>query len=133
MIQQAPNPGSRLPDPDEFDHQQFKQCFLPVHDLGGQADGPLERRERPPKAWEVSAYVICECLAWRGVWTNVEKLRRHADLREKQYLELPYSARWLVAAARALVDKDHITQTELLQKMDEVRRRYAPDSRNERG
>jgi hypothetical protein len=54
----------------------------------------------------------------------VEKLRRAADLGDI-YLKVPYSARWLLAAARALVDKGYITQTELLEKIDEIRRDYA--------
>ena len=119
---------SQLPNPDTFDHARFKECLRTAHDLGGQFDGPIVLQERKPKRWEVSTFVTCECLAWRGVWNNVEKLRRHSDLGQKQYLELPYYGRWLLAAARALVDKEHVTLTELLDKIEAVRKRYEQKS-----
>ena len=115
------------PDPATFDHARFKECLRVVHDLGGEEDGPIQVKERTPEKWETNTFVTCECLSWRGVWTNVEKLRRGADLGDK-YLAVPYSGRWLLAAARALVDKRHITLTELTDKIEEVKRRHAQKS-----
>lgn len=115
------------PTPASFDHTRFKQSMRIVHDLGGEPGGPIVREERKSEPWEVNTYAICECLSWRGVWTNVEKLRRSADLGDK-YLAVPYSARFLLAATRALVDKQHITLTELTDKIEEVRRRHAQKS-----
>ena len=112
------------PDPASFDHARFKAAMRLIHDLGGEEGGPISFEERKPEQWELNTYAICECLSWRGVWTNVEKLRRGADLGDT-YLTLPYSGRWLLAAARALVDKEHITLTELTDKIGEVKKRYA--------
>jgi hypothetical protein len=95
-----------------------------IYDLGGEPGGPIRKTEREVMRWESNTYATCECLSWRGIWTNVEKLRRAADLGDI-YLKVPYSARWLLAAACALVDKGYITQTELLEKIDEIRRGYA--------
>ena len=50
--------------------------------------------------------------------------RRHADLGQKQYLGLPYYGRWLVSAARVMLDKQHITLTELTAKIEEVKKRH---------
>jgi hypothetical protein len=123
----AGNPPLSAPSPDAFDHVRFKESMRIVHDLGGEEGGPIPLEERKPQPWELNTVAICECLSWRGVWTNVEKLRRAADLGDK-YLAVPYSGRWLLAAARALVDKQHITLTELTDKIEEVRKRYAQKS-----
>ncbi len=108
-----------------FNHDKFRQCMKTAHDLGGeQDDEPIQREEKTEKQqWESNTYVTCECLAWRGVWNTVEKHRRHVDLGTSQYLDLPYYGRWLLSAARVMVDKDHVTLTELMNKMDEVKKR----------
>lgn len=121
------DPAQSAPTPARFDHARFKESMRIVHDLGGEQGGPIVREERKSEPWEVNTYAICECLSWRGVWTNVEKLRRSADLGDK-YLAVPYSARFLLAATRALVDKQHITLTELTDKIEEVRKRHAQKS-----
>lgn len=121
----APNPlEEEMSDPSSFDHDRFKQLMRVIHDLGGEAGGPISLEERNSELWELNTYAICECLTWRGIWTNVEKLRRAADLGEK-YLAVPYSGRWLLAAMRALVDKRHITLTELTNKIEEVKKHHA--------
>jgi hypothetical protein len=121
------NPPQPAPTPDTFDHARFKESMRIVHDLGGEEGGPISLEERKSEPWELNTYAICECLTWRGVWTNVEKLRRGADLGDK-YLTVPYSGRWLLAAARALVDKEHLTLTELTDKIEEVKKRHAQKS-----
>lgn len=123
-IRNSPQP---VPSPDTFDHARFKESMRIVHDLGGEKGGPISLEERKSESWELSTFAICECLSWRGVWTNVEKLRRGADLGDK-YLAVPYSGRWLLAATRALVDKQHITLTELTEKIEEVKKRHAQKS-----
>jgi hypothetical protein len=41
------------------------------------------------------------------------------------YLGIPYYGRWILAAARMLVDKNHISLAELVEKIAEVKSRYA--------
>jgi len=113
-----------VPDPDIFDHARFKECMRRPHDIGGEADGPISFQETERKQWELNTYVTCECLAWRGVWNHVEKLRRAVDMGHTQYFTLPYYGRWLLCATRALVDKQCVTLTELTDKINEVKRRY---------
>ena len=59
--------------------------------------------------------------AWAGVAT--ERRRRENDLGETLYFGVPYYARWLLASAKMLIDKGHITPDELTAKMEEVRKR----------
>jgi hypothetical protein len=40
------------------------------------------------------------------------------------YLGMPYYGRWIWAAARMLVDKNHVSLTELLEKIAEVKSRH---------
>jgi hypothetical protein len=70
-------------------------------------------------------------LAWKGIW-NAEERRRRADndLGYTLYLGVPYYGRWVWAAARMLVDKKHITLTELQEKIAEVKSRYGGKSEN---
>ncbi len=46
------------------------------------------------------------------------------DLGQTIYLGLPYYGRWLMTAARILVDKQYVTLTELNNKIDEVKKRH---------
>jgi hypothetical protein len=118
--------AQETPNPDVFDNARFRECLRTAHDLGGEEGGPIsmaERKESEKEKWESNTFITCECLAWRGVWNTVEKHRRHVDLGREQYLDLPYYGRWLLCAARAMVDKEHVTLTELMNKMDEVKKR----------
>ena len=75
--------------------------------------------------WEHMTYVICEVLAWRGIWLSEERRRvGNVDVGRAEYLGLPYYGRWLLAAARILVEKHHIGLTELSERMIEVKARY---------
>lgn len=75
--------------------------------------------------WEHMTYVICEVLAWRGIWLSEERRRiGNVDVGRAQYLGLPYYGRWLLAVARVLVEKHHIALGELSERMAEVAARY---------
>lgn len=94
-----------------------------VHDVGGQPDGPIDKSLHPIGLWEKRTHCTSECLAWRGVWVSEERRRRENDLGETVYFGTPYYARWLLAATKMLLDKGHITPDELINKMEEIRRR----------
>ena len=73
----------------------------------------------------MNTFATCECLAWRGVWTAEERRRKqNVDVGQTQYLGLPYYGRWLLTAARILVDKQYCTLTELVNKIEEVKKRH---------
>ena len=84
-----------------------------------------DTRKRKKNSGELNTYVTCEVLGWKDVW-NAEERRRRADndLGYTLYMGMPYYGRWIWAAARMLVDKKHISLSELLDKIAEVKSRY---------
>jgi hypothetical protein len=125
LMQPALHHQTHAPYPDAIDHTLFKAYTRSSHDVGGEADVPIVYEEKEEEVWELNTFVLCECLAWRGVWNAEERRRRqNVDLGQTQYLGLPYYGRWLMTAARILVDKQFVTLTELNDKIAEVRKRY---------
>ncbi|MGW4714779.1 hypothetical protein [Nocardia sp. NPDC004260] len=112
-----------LDSPYEISNALFAALRHVLHDVGGQPDTPVEYREKEEEAWEMSTYVTCECLGWRGVWNSEERRRAENDLGATLYFGLPYYARWATVAAKTLVAKGLITPDELSDKLDEVRAR----------
>lgn len=114
------------PYPDTFTHQRWRECMRTPHDVGGEDDIPIQYIEKEEEEWEHNTFVTCECLAWRGVWNAEERRRRqNVDLGNSNYLAVPYYGRWLLTAARILVDKQIVTLTELISKIEEVENRHA--------
>jgi hypothetical protein len=109
----------------EIPSSLYRAYMHPPHDVGGQRDVPVQYEEKEEEQWELNTYVTCEVLGWRGIW-NAEERRRRADndLGYTLYLGMPYYGRWIWAAARMLVDKNHISLTELLEKIAEVKSRH---------
>jgi hypothetical protein len=113
------------PTPDLLDHGRITAYLKPVHDVGGEPDAPMKYENKQYEQWEEATYVICEVLAWRGIWLSEERRRiGNVDVGRAQYLGLPYYGRWLLAVARVLVEKHHIGLTELTERMAEVKARY---------
>ncbi|MGY2120179.1 hypothetical protein ACW9HJ_01900 [Nocardia gipuzkoensis] len=112
-----------LDSPYEISNELFAALRHVLHDVGGQPDIPAEYREKEEEPWEMSTYVTCECLGWRGVWNSEERRRAENDLGATLYFGLPYYARWATVAAKTLVAKGLITPDELSAKLDEVRAR----------
>jgi hypothetical protein len=106
-------------------HQAFEAYMVPPHDVGGQSDAPVQYEEKEEELWELNTYVTCEVLGWRGVWNSEERRRRgNNDLGASLYYGFPYYGRWVWSAARMLIDKNHISLTELLDKVAEVKARH---------
>ncbi len=125
QLQPALHQPQHAPFPEAIDHALFRAYMRTAHDVGGEPDVPIQYEEKEEEQWELNTYVTCECLAWRGLWNAEERRRRqNVDLGQTQYLGLPYYGRWLLSAARILVDKQAITLTELINKIDEVKKRY---------
>lgn len=121
----APAVRHRLDSPYTISNELYAGLRHILHDVGGQPDLPVEYREKGEEAWEMSTYVTCECLGWRGVWNSEERRRAENDLGATLYFGLPYYARWISVAAKTLVVKGLITTDELAAKIDEVRARSA--------
>jgi thiocyanate hydrolase subunit beta len=113
------------PTPDLVDHERFSAYVKTVHDVGGEPDAPMKFENKQYEIWELNTYVTAEVLGWRGIWLSEERRRiGNVDVGRTIYLGLPYYGRWLLAAARILVDKHHISLGELTERMVEVKARY---------
>ena len=125
QLQPALHRPQHAPTPDQIDHTLYRAYTRSVHDIGGEPDVPIRWEEKEEEQWELNTFATCECLAWRGVWNAEERRRRqNVDIGQTTYLGLPYYGRWLLTAARILVDKQYITLTELQDKIEEVRKRH---------
>jgi hypothetical protein len=101
------------PYPDEIDHELFRAYMKVSHDVGGEPDAPAVFEEKEEEQWELNAFITCEVLGWKGIWTSEERRRlADVDVGRTMYLGLPYYGRWMWASARCLIDKHHITLTE---------------------
>jgi thiocyanate hydrolase subunit beta len=121
----TPKPDGIFGKDNETPAPLFRAYMHPPHDVGGQRDVPVYYEEKEEEQWELNTYVTCEVLGWRGIWTAEERRRRaDNDLGYTLYLGVPYYGRWIWSAARMLVDKKHISLTELLEKIAEVKSRY---------
>ena len=63
------------PSPDLLDHERFVAYTKPVHDVGGEPDAPMKYENKGYEYWEHMTYVMCEVLAWRGIWLSEERRR----------------------------------------------------------
>ncbi len=114
------------PYPDQISHKLFQAYTKVPHDVGGEPDAPARFEEKEEEQWELNAFITCEVLGWRGLWTSEERRRlADADIGRLNYLGLPYYGRWVWAAARVLIDKHHFTLGELIERVDEVYERHA--------
>jgi hypothetical protein len=130
QLQPAYHQPQHAPYPDAIDHEHYRALLRSSHDIGGEPDVPISWEEKEEERWELNTFATCECLAWRGVWSAEERRRRqNVDVGQTQYLGLPYYGRWLLAAARIMVDKQYVTLTELMNKIDEVRKRHDNQAR----
>jgi thiocyanate hydrolase subunit beta len=124
-LQPALHVPQQAPYPDLVDNAHYRAYTRMSHDVGGEPDVPITWEEKEEELWEHNTFVTCEVLAWRGVWNAEERRRRqNVDVGQTQYLGLPYYGRWLLTAARILVDKQYVTGSELSDKIAEVKKRY---------
>jgi hypothetical protein len=125
LMQPALHKQTHAPYPDEISHTLFRAYTRSPHDVGGEPDVPIRWEEKEEELWELNTFATCECLAWRGVWNAEERRRRqNVDVGQTVYLGLPYYGRWLLTAALIMVDKQFVTLTELVNKIEEVKKRH---------
>ena len=119
----APAPAVRLDSPYWISNELCEALRHVTHDVGGQPDAPVAYVDKEEADWELRTYVLCEVLAWRGVWNSEMRRRAENDLGATLYYGLPYYARWIWVATKTLLDKGLISVSELAAKIDEVRAR----------
>ncbi len=112
--------------PDEVDHELYRAYMKQSHDVGGEPDSPGVFEEKEEDQWELNTFVDCEVLGWRGIWTSEERRRiANVDIGRTMYYGLPDYGRWLWSIARILMEKQHITLGELVERVDTVQKRAA--------
>lgn len=125
QMQPALHKQTHAPAPDEITHELFRAYTRSIHDVGGEPDVPIQYEEKEEEIWELNTFATAECLAWRGAWSAEERRRRqNVDVGQTVYLGLPYYGRWLLTCALILVDKQFVTNIELSDKIEEVKKRY---------
>ena len=123
VAEYGPVHHAEMDSPYYLSNSAFDALRHVLHDVGGQTALPVKYEEKVEEDWEMSTYVTCECLGWRGVWNSEERRRAENDLGATLYFGLPYYARWITVAAKTLINKGLITPDELSAKIDEVRTR----------
>ena len=96
----APEPAARLDSPYWITNDSYVALRHVLHDVGGQPDAPVPYLDKEEADWELRTYVLCEVLAWRGVWNSEVRRRAENDLGATLYYGLPYYGRWITVAAK---------------------------------
>jgi len=110
--------------PDQIDHALYRAYMKQPHDIGGEPDAQGIFEEKEEEQWELNTFVDCEVLGWRGIWTSEERRRiGNVDIGRTMYYGLPYYGRWLWAIVRILMEKQHITLGELVERVHSVQER----------
>lgn len=113
------------PTPDEITHDHWLAYMKTPHDVGGELDYPHPYENKEEEQWELMTYVLCEVLAWRGIWVSEERRRiGNVDIGRSIYLGLPYYSRWLWSVGRILIEKKYIDWAELTDRLADVKNRY---------
>ena len=98
-----------------------------VHDVGGQAAGPVDRAEHDAAFWEkeVDAMLVLLTAEGRRLMA-VDELRRGIEsLGREAYDTLGYYERWIASITSILVDKGILSETEIAERVETVRARAA--------
>ena len=98
-----------------------------VHDVGGQAAGPVDRAEHDAAFWEKEVDAMLHLLTdeTRRVM-RVDELRRGIEsLGPEAYDALGYYERWIASIASILVEKGILSETEIAERIEAIRARAA--------
>jgi hypothetical protein len=93
------------------------------HDLGGAAQGAIDREEHAVTFWErrVDALVYLMTDPKRGLFPDFSPMRRQIEcLKGEDYARLSYYERWAAALAGSLVELGVLTQAEIEAKIAEI-------------
>ena len=97
-----------------------------IHDMGGlHGFGPVEIDPNEPvftTHWGSRVFCMTQVIDGLGVW-NLDEHRHEIELMAPQdYLNHGYYGRWLFAMERILVRRDILSQEEIDQRVDDLRR-----------
>ena len=97
-----------------------------VQDIGGEPAGPIDTHEHTPSLTErrIDAMMQLLRLKPRGFWTTDENRRTIESLTPEIYESSGYYARWTLAMRGLLVEKGVLSETEIAQRLKEVKARH---------
>ena len=96
-----------------------------MHDLGGiQSFGPINPEADEPvfhAEWEKRAFAMTVALGFGGEW-NIDMGRYTRESMDPAlYLASTYYEKWLLGTQRLLIERGHVTEGEIEQRMAELR------------
>ena len=97
-----------------------------VHDMGGDAAGPVDRHEHTPTLTERRIDAVMQLLRQqpRAFWKTDENRRTLESLAPEVYEGHGYYARWTLGMRSLLIEKGVLTAAEIDAKLAEVRARF---------
>lgn len=97
-----------------------------VHDMGGDAAGPIDRHEHEPSLAErrIDAMMLLMRDQKRHLWLTDENRRTIESMAPGDYDAAGYYERWLHALRGLLVEKGVLTEAEIRERLAVVRARY---------
>ena len=97
-----------------------------VHDMGGDAAGPIDRHEHVPTLAErrIDAMMLLMRDLKRQLWLTDENRRTIESMAPGDYDAAGYYERWLHALRGLLVEKGVLTDAEIEERLTSVRARY---------
>lgn len=97
-------------------------------DFGGQdAPVPVNRQEHDMLPWEKRCHALLDILDYHKIVNTEEKRRGISELGSGLVSGTSYYEKWILSAARVLMQKGLLTPGELATKNHEVAERYLND------
>ena len=94
------------------------------HDVGGQADGPIDLSEHDIAHWEWQIDAMVRLALKKGLISDFAELRDGIErLTQEDYAALSYYERWAQSLANTLVSRGVITDSALAEKALAIRER----------
>lgn len=91
-----------------------------VHDLGGLAGAPIDRREHDLTRWEKAADATLRCVQEQGV--RIDEFRRAIEeLPASRYQHLSYYERWIASLHAVSLRRGFLTQPEISARVATIR------------
>lgn len=97
-----------------------------VHDMGGDAAGPIDRHEHTPTLAErrIDAMMMLMRDEKRHLWLTDENRRTIESMSPGDYESSGYYQRWLHALRGLLIEKGVVTEAEIARRLTAVRARF---------
>jgi hypothetical protein len=95
------------------------------HDVGGLPDGPVDTEPHDVTYWEKQIDALRAVIGSKKIVLTDENRRYVEGLGHDAYDRLTYYQRWTAALSRQMIDKGLLTQAEIDDRVQDLRRRLA--------